>query len=95
MAFKHAIGSNEARNIYNLIFLLRTVHYTSGFEQKKVDQVKKSFGYLRFYGVEIAKAFPKVPSVYFDVAVIAFEMKKLLELILYDKWEKGKSKKLC
>ena len=29
MAFKHAIGSNEARNIYNLKFLLWTIYYTS------------------------------------------------------------------
>ena len=56
--------------------------------------MKKSFGYLRFYGVEIAKAFPKVPSVYFDVAVIAFEMKKLLELIHHDKWDKEIQKAL-
>ncbi|GIT72402.1 MAG: hypothetical protein Ct9H300mP28_22160 [Pseudomonadota bacterium] len=56
--------------------------------------MKKSFGYLRFYGVEIAKAFSKVPSVYFDVAVIAFEMKKLLELIHHDEWDKEVQKAL-
>ena len=87
MAFKHAIGSNEARNIYNLSFFYGQF-ITHLVENKKVDQVKQSFGYLRFYGVEIAKAFPKVPSVYFDVAVIAFEMKKLLELIHHAKWDK-------
>ena len=93
MAFKHAIGSNEARNIYNLSFFYGQF-ITHLVEHKKVDQVKKSFGYLRFYGVEIAKAFPKVPSVYFDVAVIAFEMKKLLELIHHDKWDKEIQKAL-
>ena len=62
MAFKHAIGSNEARNIYNLSFFYGQF-ITHLVEHKKVDQVKQSFGYLRFYGVEIAKAFPKVPSV--------------------------------
>ena len=87
MAFKHAIGSNEARNIYNLSFFYGQF-ITHLVENKKVDQVKQSFGYLRFYGVEIAKAFPKVPSVYFDVAVIAFEMKKLLELIHHAEWDK-------
>ena len=87
MAFKHAIGSNEARNIYNLSFFYGQF-ITHLVEHKKVDQVKQSFGYLRFYGVEIAKAFPKVPSVYFDVAVIAFEMKKLLELIHDAEWDK-------
>ncbi len=93
MAFKHAIGSNEARNIYNLSFFYGQF-ITHLVEQKKVDQVKQSFGYLRFYGVEIAKAFPKVPSVYFDVAVIAFEMKKLLELIHHAKWDKEIQKTL-
>ena len=93
MAFKHAIGSNEARNIYNLSFFYGQF-ITHLVEHKKVDQVKQSFGYLRFYGVEIAKAFPKVPSVYFDVAVIAFEMKKLLELIHHAKWEKEIQKTL-
>ena len=93
MAFKHAIGSNEARNIYNLSFFYGQF-ITHLVEHKKVDQVKQSFGYLRFYGVEIAKAFPKVPSVYFDVAVIAFEMKKLLELIHHAEWEKEIQKAL-
>ena len=49
--------------------------------------MKSCFGYLRFYGVEIAKTFPKVPSVYFDVAAIAFEMKKLLEQIHHERWD--------
>jgi len=93
MAFKHAIGSNEARNIYNLSFFYGQF-ITHLVEHKKVDQVKQSFGYLRFYGVEIAKAFPKVPSVYFDVAVIAFEMKKLLELIHHAEWDKEIQKAL-
>ena len=93
MAFKHAIGSNEARNIYNLSFFYGQF-ITHLVEHKKVDQVKQSFGYLRFYGVEIAKAFPKVPSVYFDVAVIAFEMKKLLELIHDAEWDKEIQKAL-
>ena len=68
-------AGGRARNIYNLSFFYGQF-ITHLVEHKKVDQVKKSFGYLRFYGVEIAKAFPKVPSVYFDVAVIAFEMKR-------------------
>ena len=85
--------TDEARNIYNLSFFYGQF-ITHLVEHKKVDQVKKSFGYLRFYGVEIAKAFPKVPSVYFDVAVIAFEMKKLLELIHHDKWDKEIQKAL-
>ncbi len=86
MAFKHAIGTNEPRNIYNLSFFYgQFIKYL--VEHKKVDQVKSCFGYLRFYGVEIAKTFPKVPSVYFDVAAIAFEMKKLLEQIHHERWD--------
>jgi len=86
MAFKHAIGTNEPRNIYNLSFFYgQFIKYL--VEHKKVDHVKRCFGYLRFYGVEIAKAFPRVPSVYFDVAAIAFEMKKLLEQIHHDRWD--------
>ena len=86
MAFKHAIGTNEPRNIYNLSFFYgQFIKYL--VEHNKVDQVKSCFGYLRFYGVEIAKTFPKVPSVYFDVAAIAFEMKKLLEQIHHERWD--------
>ena len=86
MAFKHAVGTNEPRNIYNLSFFYgQFIKYL--VEHKKVDHVKRCFGYLRFYGVEIAKAFPRVPSVYFDVAAIAFEMKKLLEQIHHDRWD--------
>ncbi|MED5516704.1 MAG: hypothetical protein VYE65_07990, partial [SAR324 cluster bacterium] len=71
---------------YNLSFFYgQFIKYL--VEHKKVDQVKSCFGYLRFYGVEIAKTFPKVPSVYFDVAAIAFEMKKLLEQIHHERWD--------
>ena len=43
--------------------------------------------YLRMYGVDIARFFSGVPSVYFNVGVIACEMKKLLEQIYNDRWD--------
>ena len=86
MAIKHALRNNEPRNIYNLAFFYgQFISYL--VEHKKIDQVKKCFMYLRMYGVDIAKQFASVPSVYFNVAVIACEMKKLLEQIYNDRWD--------
>ncbi len=86
MAIKHALRNNEPRNLYNLAFYYG-VFITYLVDHKKVDQVKRCFMYLRMYGVEIARQFAEVASVYFIVAVIAAEMKKLLEKIYHERWE--------
>ena len=86
MAIKHALRNNEPRNIYNLSFFYGQFIFHL-VEHKRIDQVKKCFMYLRMYGVEIARLFAGVPSVYFNVAVIACEMKKLLEQIYSDRWD--------
>ena len=86
MAIKHALRNNEPRNIYNLAFFYGQFIFHL-VEHKKIDQVKKCFMYLRMYGIEIARQFAGVPSVYFNVAVIACEMKKLLEQIYNDRWD--------
>ncbi len=86
MSIKHALRNNEPRNIYNLSFFYGQFIFHL-VEHKKIDQVKKCFMYLRMYGVEIARLFAGVPSVYFNVAVIACEMKKLLEQIYNDRWD--------
>ena len=86
MAIKHALRNNEPRNIYNLSFFYGQFIFHL-VEHKRIDQVKKCFMYLRMYGVEIARLFAGVPSVYFNVAVIACEMKKLLEQIYNDRWD--------
>ena len=86
-AIKHGVRNNEPRNLYNLGF------YYGNFirclvEHKKVDHVKRCFMYLRIYGVEIFKHGSNSPSMYFIVDVIATEMKKVLEQIYHDDWDK-------
>ena len=86
-AIKHGVRNNEPRNLYNLGF------YYGNFvrflvEHKKTDHVKRCFMYLRIYGVEIFKHGSNSPAMYFIVDVIATEMKRVLEQIYQDGWDK-------
>ena len=86
-AIKHGVRNNEPRNLYNLVFYYGNfVKYL--VEHKKIDHVKRCFMYLRDYGVQIFKHGSTSPAMYFIVDVIATEMKKVLEQIYHDGWDK-------
>jgi len=86
-AIKHGVRNNEPRNLYNLGFYYGNfIRYL--VEHKKTDHVKRCFMYLRIYGIEIFKHGSNSPAMYFIVDVIATEMKKVLEQIYHDDWDK-------
>ncbi|MBC8258639.1 MAG: hypothetical protein H8E38_06475 [SAR324 cluster bacterium] len=86
-AIKHGVRNNEPRNLYNLGFYYGNfIGYLVEF--KRVEHVKRCFMYLRIYGVEIFKHGSNSPAMYFIVDVIATEMKKVLEQIYHDDWDK-------
>ncbi len=86
-AIKHAIKNNEARNLYNVAF-----HYGNFVnhlaDYQRIDYLKRCFMYFRIYGIEIFKHGKNSPALYFIVDVIATEMKKLLEKVYNEKWER-------
>jgi len=86
-SIKHGVRNNEPRNLYNLGFYYGNF-IRSLVEHKKTDHVKRCFMYLRIYGVEIFKHGSNSPAMYFIVDVIATEMKKVLEQIFHDDWDK-------
>ncbi|MDG2198459.1 MAG: hypothetical protein P8O70_16580 [SAR324 cluster bacterium] len=86
-AIKHAIKNNEARNLYNVAF-----HYGNFVnhlaDHQRIDYLKRCFMYFRIYGIEIFKHGKNSPALYFIVDVIATEMKKLLEKVYNEKWDR-------
>jgi hypothetical protein len=85
-AIKHAIKNNEARNLYNLAY-----HYSNFaeylIENKFSEQLKRCVFFFKIYSNEIYNHSSKNPSLYFIVAVITFEMRKILKKVCLDNWD--------
>ena len=57
-------------------------------DYQRIDYLKRCFMYFRIYGIEIFKHGKNSPALYFIVDVIATEMKKLLEKVYNEKWDR-------
>jgi len=85
-AIKQAIRFNEARNLYNLAF-----HYANFVDSlakhHQIESVKECFHYFRRYGNEIYNHAKQNYSLYFIIAVLTAELKRILIHIHEKSWD--------